>query len=126
MTTDAFDILVGSLFILGAMHVFALNWGRSVAAMAAWLRNKFASAHRADPINQAKQLSLVLQIPIVDAELTLELSRAFFHPTDNPELNSEAVELFLASCPRNQTWRTRAGECCRKLRALELSPTAKV
>ena len=27
----------------------------------------------------------MLQIPIVDAELSLELSEAFFHPTDDPQ-----------------------------------------
>jgi len=65
---------------------------------------------------QAKLLSDVLRIPIGDAELSLELSDAFFHPTDNPELNGEAMGLLVAPAPHNETWRARALECCRKLR----------
>ncbi len=68
----------------------------------------------------AKDLSDVLQIPIVDAELSLELSEAFFHPTDDPQLNERAVGLLLASSPRNETWRTQASECCQKLKERSL------
>jgi hypothetical protein len=72
--------------------------------------------------SNAKQLSDVMQIPIVDAELSLELSHAFFHPTRDAELNGEAIGLLCAPLPHNETWRVRASECCRKLRALDLSP----
>jgi hypothetical protein len=65
----------------------------------------------------AKQLSDVLQIPIVDAELSLQLSGAFFDQTNDPELNGEAVDLLFSPTARNETWRARASECCRKLRA---------
>ncbi len=64
----------------------------------------------------AKQLSDVLQIPIVDAELSLQLSGAFFEPTNDPKLNDEAVDLLFSPPPRNEIWRARASECCRKLR----------
>jgi hypothetical protein len=74
---------------------------------------------KSDARATAKQLSDVLQIPIVDAELALELSGAFFHPTDDAELNGEAVELLIAT-PRNESWRTQASECCRKLRGTRL------
>jgi len=84
-----------------------------------WLLEKFSRPLKSDPESQAKRLSDVLQIPLVDAELKLELSGAFFRPTDNPELNGEALDLFLAPAPHNETWRTRAGDCCQRLRALE-------
>jgi hypothetical protein len=70
-----------------------------------------------DPLAAARQLSDVLQIPIIDAELSLELSRAFFNPTGDPSVNTEAIELLRASTPRNETWRARASECCRRLSA---------
>jgi hypothetical protein len=63
----------------------------------------------------AKQLSDVLQIPLIDAELSLELSRAFFDPSGDPRLNSEALELLRAPLPRNETWRSRASECSKRL-----------
>jgi hypothetical protein len=84
-----------------------------------WLRERFSGRRQSDPESQAKQLSDVLQIPIVDAELTLQLSDAFFHHSGDPELNDEAAELFLAPAPRNDTWRKRADACCQKLRALK-------
>jgi hypothetical protein len=84
-----------------------------------WLLGKFSGRRESDPESQAQQLSRVLQIPIVDAELTLELSQAFFNQTDDAELNGEAVELFLAPAPRNDAWRKRADACCQKLRALK-------
>jgi hypothetical protein len=65
----------------------------------------------------AKQLSDVLQIPMIDAELSLELSRVVFDPTGDPRLNSEAVELLRAPIPRNETWRARASECSNRLSA---------
>ena len=89
-------------------------------------RERFTRPLKTDPESQAKRLSDVLQIPLVDAELALELSEAFFRPTDNPELNGEALDLFLTPAPHNETWRTRAGECCRKLRALEQNRPALV
>jgi hypothetical protein len=65
----------------------------------------------------AKQLSDVLHIPMIDAELSLELSRVFFDPTGDPRLNSEAIELLRAPIPRNETWRARASECSKRLSA---------
>ncbi len=70
-----------------------------------------------DPLATARQLSDVLQIPLIDAELSLGLSRAFFNPTGDLSLNSEAVELLRAPTPRNETWRARASECCQRLSA---------
>jgi hypothetical protein len=80
----------------------------------------FGSARQRDSQPTAKDLSDVLQIPIVDAELSLELSEAFFHPTDDPQLNGEAVGLLCTSTPRNETWRAQASECCRRLKELSL------
>jgi hypothetical protein len=81
------------------------------------LKEAFAASQRkSDARATAKQLSDVLQIPLVDAELALELSGAFFHPTNDPELNGEAAELLFAPTPRNETWRAQASACCRKLR----------
>jgi hypothetical protein len=91
-----------------------------------WLLEKCSRPQKADPESQAKRLSDVLQIPLVDAALKLELGGAFFRPTDNPELNGEALDLFLAPAPHNETWRTRAGECCQKLRALNRRQSARV
>ena len=91
-----------------------------------WILEKLSRPLTSDPESQAKRLSDVLQIPLVDAELKLELSGAFFCPTDNPELNGEALDLFLAPAPHNESWRTRAGECCQKLRALEQERPARV
>jgi hypothetical protein len=87
----------------------AVDWFRAVFLGPERQRERHATA---------KDLSDVLQIPIVDAELSLELSEAFFHPTDDPQLNGEAVGLLFASNPRNETWRTQASECCRRLKEL--------
>jgi hypothetical protein len=85
-----------------------------------WLKEKLSGPDRQQEQQvQAQQLSEVLQIPIVDAELSLELSNAFFQPTADQKLNGEAVELLFATTPRNETWRARAGECCQKLRAVK-------
>jgi hypothetical protein len=102
--------------LMAMMSLIECKWN-----LGQWLAEKFSNPLDADPINEAQELSIVLQIPIVDAELTLELSRVYFRPTDNAKLNSEALELFLAPAPHNESWRTRAGECCHKLRALEPS-----
>lgn len=84
-----------------------------------WCRAVFLGPERQpDSQAMAQDLSDVLQIPMVDAELSLELSEAFFHPTDDPQLNGEAVGLLFASSPRNETWRTQASECCRRLKEL--------
>jgi hypothetical protein len=84
----------------------------------AWLAEKLRGP-RQEPDSRAtaKQLSDVLQIPMIDAELSLELSRAFFNPTGDPSLDSEAVALLSAPTPRNETWRARASDCCRRLSA---------
>ena|ERR1700733_9596580 len=85
-----------------------------------WLSGRFSGPDRQrEQRAQAEQLSEVLQIPIVDAELSLELSNAFFQPTADANLNGEALELLFATTPRNETWRARAGECCQKLRAVK-------
>ena len=84
-----------------------------------WFRAVFLGPERQrERQATAKDLSDVLQIPIVDAELSLELSEAFFQPTDDPQLNGEAVGLLFASSPRNETWRAQASECCRRLKEL--------
>ena len=87
-----------------------------------WLRANSQRSALPKHRSSAQQLSDVLQIPIVDAELSLELSDAFFHPTRDHELNQEALELLCAPPPHNEIWRARADECCRNLRALRLSP----
>jgi hypothetical protein len=82
-----------------------------------YLKRRFVgSEEKPDTGATARQLSAVLQIPLIDAELSLELSGAFFHPTDDAELNGEAVELLFAPTPRNESWRAQASECCRSLR----------
>jgi hypothetical protein len=81
-----------------------------------WLAQNFRGRQREpDPRAAAKQLSDVLQIPMIDAELSLELSRAFFNPTGDPSLNGEAIALLSAPTPRNEAWRARASECCQRL-----------
>jgi hypothetical protein len=81
-----------------------------------WLAQMLRGPHqKPDARATAKQLSDVLQIPMIDAELSLELSKAFFTPTGDPTLNSEAIELLSAPVPRNETWRARASECCQRL-----------
>jgi hypothetical protein len=87
-----------------------------------WLMEKLSGPDRRQEQQvqvQAQQLSAVLQIPIVDAELALELSNAFFQPTADANLNGEALALLFTTTPRNETWRARAGECCEKLRAVK-------
>jgi hypothetical protein len=89
---------------------------RLVRGGADWLQSVFLGAEpQSDSQAMAQDLSDVLQVPVVDAELLLELSEAFFHPTDDPQLNQEAVELLSTANPRNETWRAQATECCRKL-----------
>jgi hypothetical protein len=81
-----------------------------------WLAQKFrVRQQEPDSRAAAKQLSDVLQIPLIDAELSMELCRAFFNPTGDPRLNSEAIELLSAPTPRNEAWRARASECCQRL-----------
>jgi hypothetical protein len=85
-----------------------------------WLVETFRGPRQQpDPRATARQLSDVLQIPMIDAELSLELSRAFFEPSGDPHLNSEAMELLRAPIPRNQAWRARASECLQRLSALD-------
>jgi hypothetical protein len=79
-----------------------------------WLAQKLLGP-RPDARVTAEQLSDVLQMPMIDAELSLELSRAFFDPTGDASLNNEAVALLSAPTPRNETWRARARACCERL-----------
>jgi len=113
----------------GSMHLRGLNWFwlfrrpfHLVWEGIDWLLAKSPRLELEEQRSKAKQLSDVLQIPIIDAELSLELSNAFFHPTRDPALNSEAIELLCTPPPHNETWRARAGACCLRLRALNLSP----
>lgn len=93
-------------------------WRFVVFEAVAWLAQRFRGPQsKPDARAAAKQLSDVLQIPLIDAELSLELSKAFFDPTGDPRLNSEAVELLRTPTPRNATWRARASECCQRLSA---------
>lgn len=84
-----------------------------------WLVQRIrGSRQRTDDRAMARQLSGVLQIPLIDAELSLGLSTAVFEPSRDPRLNNEAIELLRAPLPRNQAWRARASECCQRLSAL--------
>jgi hypothetical protein len=110
---------LAQFFITWRLALFERPWAAASGGFK-WLREKVSGPDRRQEQQvQAQQLSEVLQIPIVDAELALELSSAFFQPTADANLNGEALELLFTTTPRNETWRARAGECCEKLRAVK-------
>ncbi len=136
----AFAATVAIFWVIAVVGLSLLECGRDLGTfLATWrfvlfegpvrlvrdaldgLRTLFLGAERPPARHMtAQDLSEVLQIPLVDAELSLELSEAFLNPTDDPQLNDEAVGLLRAARPRDETWRVQASECCRRLRELSL------
>jgi len=114
----ALAVLLFSMQTKGNVAECLSIWRFAAVGSLRWLRGLVSGSHQVpDAQATARQLSDVLQIPLVDAELSLQLSGAFFNPTADAKLNGEAVDLLCSSAPRNETWRAQASECCRKLEA---------